>query len=60
VQSKEAYDLIKEGEVITVDYVRGEIITQNTKIPFPPLPEIVMGILEDGGLIEHLKKSLKR
>jgi len=60
VQSREAYDLIKQGEVITVDYARGEIITENTKISFPPLPEIVMGILEDGGLIEHLKKSLKK
>jgi len=60
VQSKEAYDLIKQGEIITVDYARGEITTENTKIAFPPLPEIVMGILEDGGLIEHLKKSLKK
>ncbi len=60
VQSKEAYDLIKGGEIITVNYVSGEIITENRKIPFPPLPEIVMGILEDGGLIEHLKKSLKK
>ncbi len=60
VQSKEAFDLLKEGEFITVDYVKGEIIAENTRIPFPPLPEIVMGILEDGGLIEHLKKSLKK
>ena len=60
VQSKDAYDLIKGGEIITVNYVSGEIITENGKIPFLPLPEIVMGILEDGGLIEHLKKSLRK
>ena len=60
VQSREAYDLIEGGEILTVNYVSGEIITENRKIPFPPLPEIVMGILEDGGLIEHLKKSLKK
>ncbi len=60
VQSKEAYDLIEGGEMITINYFSGEIITENGKIPFPPLPEIVMGILEDGGLIEHLKKNLKK
>ncbi|MCJ7496822.1 MAG: 3-isopropylmalate dehydratase small subunit [candidate division Zixibacteria bacterium] len=60
VQSKETYDLIEGGEIITVNYVSGEIITENKNIPFPPLPDIVMGILEDGGLIEHLKKSLKK
>jgi len=52
--------LIKAGEVISINYTSGEITTQDKKIPFPPLPEIVMGILEDGGLIEHLKKSLKK
>lgn len=59
VQSKEAYDLIKSGEIITVNYATGEIITEIQRIPFPPLPDIVMGILEDGGLIEHLKKTLR-
>lgn len=60
VQSKEAYDLIKEGEIISVNYAEGEIVTEDKTIPFPPLPDIVMGILEDGGLIDHLKKSLKK
>ncbi|MDP2960461.1 MAG: 3-isopropylmalate dehydratase, partial [candidate division Zixibacteria bacterium] len=60
VQSKEAYDLIEGGEMITINYASGEILTEGRKIPFPPLPEIVMGILEDGGLIEHLKKNLKK
>ncbi len=60
VQSIEACDLIVQGEEITVDYANGEIIIRDKKIPFPPLPDIVMGILEDGGLIEHLKKSLKQ
>lgn len=60
VQSKEAYDSIDQGEEITIDYAKGEIIIRDKRIPFPPLPEIVMGILEDGGLIEHLKKSLKQ
>ena len=60
VQSQDAYEQIKDGEIITVNYTSGEILTQDKKIPFPPLPEIVMGILKDGGLIEHLKKTLRK
>ncbi|MDH4222208.1 MAG: 3-isopropylmalate dehydratase small subunit [candidate division Zixibacteria bacterium] len=60
VQSGDAYDLVKEGEEITIDFVKGEIMIQDKKIPFPPLPDVVMGILQDGGLIPHLKKTLKK
>lgn len=60
VQSKEAPDNIQEGETVTIDFASGEITSaQNQKFPFPPLPEFLMGILEDGGLIPHVKKSLK-
>jgi 3-isopropylmalate/(R)-2-methylmalate dehydratase small subunit len=60
VQSQEAPDHIKEGEIITVNFASGEITTSsNQKFSFPPLPEFLMGILEDGGLIHHVKKSLR-
>jgi len=59
VQSKEAPDKIQPGEVITIDFKSGEITTsQNQKFSFPPLPEFLMEILKDGGLIPHVKKSL--
>jgi 3-isopropylmalate/(R)-2-methylmalate dehydratase small subunit len=60
VQSKEAPDNIQEGETVTINFASGEITNaQNKKFSFPPLPEFLMGILEDGGLIPHVKKSLK-
>jgi 3-isopropylmalate/(R)-2-methylmalate dehydratase small subunit len=60
VQSKEAPDRIQPGEAITINFTGGEIITsRHEKFSFPPLPEFLMGILEDGGLIPHVKKSLK-
>ena len=59
VQSKEAHEAINQGEVITINFSSGEILTSTQKLSFPPLPEFVMGILKDGGLIEHVKKSLK-
>jgi 3-isopropylmalate dehydratase small subunit len=60
VQSQEAPDQIKEGEIISVNFASGEItISSDQKFSFPPLPEFLMGILEDGGLIPHVKKSLR-
>lgn len=61
VQSKEAPDGIQSGETITVDFAQGEIVTsKGERFSFPPLPEFLMGILEDGGLIPHVKKSLHK
>jgi 3-isopropylmalate/(R)-2-methylmalate dehydratase small subunit len=59
VQSKEAHDAVNQGDQVTIDFAGGEIITLSQKLSFPPLPQFVMGILEDGGLIQHVKKSLK-
>lgn len=59
VESREAPDHIQEGETITINFASGEIATsQDHKFSFPPLPEFLMGILEDGGLIPHVKKNL--
>jgi 3-isopropylmalate dehydratase small subunit len=59
VQSKEAPDHIQDGETITIDFTAGEIVTsKHEKFSFPPLPDFLMGILNDGGLIPHVKKSL--
>jgi 3-isopropylmalate/(R)-2-methylmalate dehydratase small subunit len=59
VQSKEAPDHIQSGETVTIDFAKGEIVnTKDERFSFPPLPDFLMGILEDGGLIPHVKKSL--
>jgi 3-isopropylmalate/(R)-2-methylmalate dehydratase small subunit len=59
VQSKEAPDHIQSGQNVTIDFSKGEITaSENLKFPFPPLPDFLMGILKDGGLIPHVKKSL--
>jgi 3-isopropylmalate dehydratase small subunit len=59
VQSKDAPDHIQDGQTATIDFTSGEIIAPNEeKFSFPPLPDFLMGILNDGGLIPHVKKSL--
>lgn len=54
----EAAAAIAAGQEVTVDLSAGKIISPGGTFSFPPLPEFVMGIMEDGGLIPHVKKSL--
>jgi len=59
VQCKEAVENISSGETITIDFEKGELSCKKDIFKFPPLPESVLGILKDGGLISHIKKILK-
>ncbi len=58
VVSPEAVDALETGDEVTVDFDRREIITPRGPFPFPPYPDFVKGLIEDGGLIPHVKKSL--
>jgi len=59
VESKEAFDLVRQGEEITINYKTGEISVRDKKISFPALPDFLMSILEEGGLIPYVRKSLR-
>ena len=55
----EAVDSINAGEEVEVDFETGVITTAgDKKIDFPPYPDFVKGLIEDGGLIPHVKKEL--
>jgi 3-isopropylmalate/(R)-2-methylmalate dehydratase small subunit len=54
----EVADRLQAGQEVTVDLAAGKIGSPERTFSFPPLPEFVMGIMEDGGLIPHVKKSL--
>ena len=58
IQCKEAVENISSDEVITVDFEKGKLFCKKGIFNFPPLPESVLGILSDGGLIPHTKKIL--
>jgi len=58
IVSPEAVDAIEAGEEVTVDFDRGKIVTKKGEFAFPPYPDFVRGLIEDGGLIPHVKKSL--
>lgn len=50
---------VKEGDVLAVSLEDGQIVneTQKTEIRATKLPTFILEILQDGGLIAHLKKK---
>ena len=48
---------VKEGDKIQIDMDTGVIIAGENRIEFKKLPPFMMGILEEGGLINYLKKN---
>jgi len=57
VECKEA-SKIKEGDELEVDLGKGILKDKTKKLEFTtkPLPEVMLKILDDGGLVEHFKK----
>ena len=49
---------VKEGDQITIDFAEGTIVYPGGQKSFPALPPSVMDILNEGGLIPAVRKSL--
>ena len=60
IQSPEAVDAIENGELVRVDFEKGELVCKAGSFRYPPLPDFVLQILQDGGLIPHTKKKLAK
>ena len=52
-------DLIDAGDELELDVKQGILkdSTKNIEIKIAPLPDVMIKLLNDGGLIEHLKKN---
>ena len=57
IECKDA-DKIDAGDVLEVDLDKGVVFnkTKNVKLEVKPLPNVMIKILQDGGLAEHFKK----
>ena len=51
-------DKISAGDELELDIKNGFVknLTSGQNIEFTPLPDVMIKLLNDGGLIEHLKK----
>jgi 3-isopropylmalate/(R)-2-methylmalate dehydratase small subunit len=54
-----ALEKINDGDELEIDYKAGTINnkTQGTRLEFTPLPDFALDIVNDGGLLEHIKKQ---
>ena len=55
----EVVDVVQTGDVIEIDVEQGVVLAGGLEFHFPPLDENALGILRDGGLIEHVKRLVK-
>jgi 3-isopropylmalate/(R)-2-methylmalate dehydratase small subunit len=59
IESEDAPDKINDGDELEIDFKTGSIKnkTADTEIKFNPLPDFALEIINDGGLLEHIKKK---
>lgn len=57
IQSPGAVDHYSEGDPVAVDPAAGEVRVGDSLFSFPSLPDEMLEILEDGGLLNHIKKQ---
>jgi len=51
-------DSIRDGDELEVDLEKGTIndLTNNTQLGFNPIPDVMLRILDEGGLVPYIKK----
>ena len=59
LESAEAAETIQEGDQVRVDLGTGEIenLTQGKKFRAKPIPSFMQELIDDGGLVPHLRKK---
>lgn len=59
IELPDAVHQIHDGDELDIEYKTGRIHnkTQNKTITFTPLPDFALEIIEDGGLLEHIRKK---
>ena len=50
---------VKTGDNIEVDLTSGKIMINSEKLPIKPLPEFMLQLLKEGGLVNYIKNHIK-
>ncbi len=60
IELADAVNKISNGDELAIDYKAGTIRNQTTglEVAFNPLPDFAIDIINDGGLLEHIKKTV--
>jgi len=59
IQSEEAVEKLETGDSLSIDLKKGQIETSKGLFKFAPLPEFVLEMLDEGGLIPYTRKKVK-
>jgi len=54
----DAVDSVETGDLVTIDFEAGKVLTPGGEYAFPPLAPSVMEILEVGGLVPYVQRKL--
>ena len=54
----EAVEAAQHGDALEIDLSRNIIRLKGSEYPFPPLSPTALGIINDGGLVPHIRKKL--
>jgi 3-isopropylmalate/(R)-2-methylmalate dehydratase small subunit len=59
VESAEAAASVRDNDRVRVDFTTGEIenLTQKKRYAGQPIPQFMLDLIKDGGLISHLRKK---
>jgi 3-isopropylmalate/(R)-2-methylmalate dehydratase small subunit len=58
IEHCEAFDKVSDGELISINFDKGEISCKGGTLLFSPFQETITRILTSGGLIPFVKKAL--
>ena len=60
IETPDGFEKINDGDELEIDYTAGLIKNKTTdvEIEFKPLPDFALEIINDGGLLEHIKKKV--
>ncbi len=53
-----AVDAAQSGDTIEIDLANNVLRLEGREFPFPPLSPTALGIINDGGLVAHIRKKL--
>ena len=60
IECPEAVEAIISGEEVKVDFENGKLFYGEKEFTFIKLPEFILNIFNDGGLLPHTKKKLAK
>ncbi|MCK4356128.1 3-isopropylmalate dehydratase, partial [Candidatus Bipolaricaulota bacterium] len=58
IELQDGTDTMEKGDTLSIDFENGIVTHEGNTYHFPALPVEVLAILQDGGLIPHVRKEL--